>query len=149
MSTTSTTIRKAQYEQISTNSPMTTTFDFLFFSLRCLPHASWGPRKLPERDFARTQDWRQVPDYIALSSNDESERLIRSGQSFFNFKYRMQEFITTNETDTKAAIAYNEEFFFWLFEKYNLETFTLIHYGSWCKRDNFLSFQDLVVASKR
>jgi ubiquinone/menaquinone biosynthesis C-methylase UbiE len=80
--------------------------------------------------------------------NEESESLIRSGNSFYNFTYNMSGCMSISEKDPEAAIAYSEEFIFRLFEKYGLEISQPIHYGSWCKRDNFLSFQDLIIAKK-
>ncbi|QQO57661.1 MAG: class I SAM-dependent methyltransferase [Thiohalocapsa sp. PB-PSB1] len=81
--------------------------------------------------------------------NEESENLVRSGSSSLNFNHKMQGCMTISENDPERAIAYSEEFIFRLFKKYGLQISLPIHYGSWCKRDTFLTYQDLVIAAKR
>ena len=80
--------------------------------------------------------------------NQESEGLIRSGRSTLDFRYKIYDCLTINENVPEAAIAYNEEFAKTLFEKYGLKIIQPIHYGSWCKRDKFLTYQDLLIAIK-
>jgi ubiquinone/menaquinone biosynthesis C-methylase UbiE len=81
--------------------------------------------------------------------NPQSEQLIREGQSTLNFQFTIQPGCkTTTENDPEAAIAYDEEFVISLFDKYGLKINKPIHYGSWCKRDVFLSYQDLIFAVK-
>ena len=81
--------------------------------------------------------------------NPQSEKLIQEGQSTLNFQFTIQPGCkTTTENDPEAAIAYDEELVISLFEKYGLKINKPIHYGSWCKRDNFLSYQDLIYAVK-
>jgi ubiquinone/menaquinone biosynthesis C-methylase UbiE len=80
--------------------------------------------------------------------NDESEILVRSGRSSLNFRYKIEGCLTTNENVPESAIAYNEEFIKELFEKYKLKISQPIYYGSWCKRDSFLSYQDIIIATK-
>jgi len=80
--------------------------------------------------------------------NKDSENLVRSGRSTLNFSYKIQSFMTTNKNDPEVAIAYKEEFVLRLFEKYGLKIAQPIHYGCWCKRDTFLTYQDLIIAKK-
>ncbi|MCP4264137.1 MAG: class I SAM-dependent methyltransferase [Candidatus Brocadiaceae bacterium] len=80
--------------------------------------------------------------------NEESENLIRSGISALDFSYEIQGCKTTDEKAPEAAIAYGEEFVLKLFNKYGLKIPQSIHYGSWCKRDTFLTYQDLIIATK-
>jgi len=80
--------------------------------------------------------------------NEEAAKLIRSGCSTLDFLYELPGCLTTNENDPEAAIAYPEEFVFGLFKKYGLTIDQPIHYGSWCKRDTFLTYQDLIIATK-
>ena len=80
--------------------------------------------------------------------NEESENLIRSGHSTLDFRYNINGYLTINENDPEAAVAYNEEFVIRLFKKYGLQITQPIHYGSWCKRDSFLTYQDLIIATK-
>jgi len=80
--------------------------------------------------------------------NEESENLIHSGLSTIDFQYNIQGCLTNDENNPEGAIAYNEEFALGLFRKYGLEIAQPIHYGSWCKRDTFLTYQDLIIATK-
>jgi len=81
--------------------------------------------------------------------NEESEKLIQSGRSTLDFKYKIEDCLTTNENVPESAIAYNEEFVKLLFKKYGLNIVQPINYGSWCKRDRFISYQDMIIATKR
>ncbi len=81
--------------------------------------------------------------------NEESERLIREGKSTLGFVYDLPGCKTVNEKIPEAAIAYTETDVFSLFEAYGLKIVDPIRYGAWCKRDIFLSYQDLVVAIKK
>lgn len=80
--------------------------------------------------------------------NEESENLVRSGSSTLDFSHKIQGCKTTNKTDPEGAIAYSEEFVLGLFKKYGFKIAQPIHYGSWCNRDTFLTYQDLIIASK-
>jgi ubiquinone/menaquinone biosynthesis C-methylase UbiE len=80
--------------------------------------------------------------------NEESENLVRSGRSTLNFVYKMQDCMTINKNNPEAAIAYREEFVLRLFKKYGLKIVQPINYGSWCGRDAFLTYQDLIIATK-
>jgi ubiquinone/menaquinone biosynthesis C-methylase UbiE len=79
--------------------------------------------------------------------NEESENLVRSGRSTLDFRHKIEDYLTINDKNPEAAVAYNERFVLRLFKKYGLIT-QPIHYGSWCKRDSFLSYQDLIIATK-
>lgn len=80
--------------------------------------------------------------------NEESEDLIRAGRSTVDFRYRINGCLTNNKENPEDAIAYNEKFIGKLFESHGLKINPPIHYGSWCNRGTFLSYQDIVVASK-
>ena len=80
--------------------------------------------------------------------NEESKKLVHSGHSAYDFRYKIEGCLTTNEKDPEEAIAYNEEDVKKFFEKCGLNIIQPIHYGSWCKRDDFLSHQDIIVARK-
>lgn len=80
--------------------------------------------------------------------NEESEKLMNSGQSSFNFKYSLEGCFTTNLKDPEYATAYKEEFLKELFEKHNLKIEKPIRYGSWCNRDTVLSYQDIIIVTK-
>jgi len=80
--------------------------------------------------------------------NDESENLIRRGNSTHDFRHRIEGCLTTNKNNPEVALAYREKFIRNLFEKHGL-IIELVHYGSWCGRNNFLTYQDLIIATKR
>jgi SAM-dependent methyltransferase len=80
--------------------------------------------------------------------NDESVGLIQGGRSTLDFRYNIEGCLTINKNNPESAIAYREDFIVELFAKYRLSVDKPIHYGSWCKRDGFLSYQDILVATK-
>lgn len=80
--------------------------------------------------------------------NDESEDLMKSGRSSMDFRYKIDDCFSSNKKNPEAAIAYRESHIIELFNKYGLSISQPIHYGSWCERNNYLSWQDLIVARK-
>jgi ubiquinone/menaquinone biosynthesis C-methylase UbiE len=80
--------------------------------------------------------------------NAESEDLIRAGRSTWDFRHRIDGCLTVDEINPEAAIAYNEGLVRKLLANCGLRIIAPIHYGSWCQRDAFLSYQDIVVARK-
>jgi ubiquinone/menaquinone biosynthesis C-methylase UbiE len=80
--------------------------------------------------------------------NEDSIKQIRLGHSTLDFRYTVNNCLTINEEEPELAIAYEEEIVVRLFNKYGLKITQPIHYGNWCKRDRFLTYQDLIVATK-
>jgi hypothetical protein len=80
--------------------------------------------------------------------NEEAAHLIQSGKSTQDFKYQLDGCSTTNLEYPEAAIAYREDYIIGIYEKYGLNIAQPINYGNWCERDNFLSYQDIIVATK-
>ncbi len=80
--------------------------------------------------------------------NDESDALIRSGRSSLKFKEPIEGGFTTNRNDPEAAIAYGEADIEEMYRRNGLEIARPIHYGSWCGRKDFLTYQDLIIAAK-
>lgn len=80
--------------------------------------------------------------------NEESENLVRAGNSSLDFSHEIPGCKTTSIDDPEAATAYTEEFILGLFNKYGFKIAQPIHYGSWCKREVFLTYQDLIIATK-
>jgi ubiquinone/menaquinone biosynthesis C-methylase UbiE len=81
--------------------------------------------------------------------NKESLELINAGKSTQDFKYQLEGYTTKDMNTPEAAVAYNEEFIYKIYEKYGLKLTEPIRYGSWCGRKDFLSYQDIVIASKK
>ena len=79
--------------------------------------------------------------------NAESWRLIEQKQLPY-FQHEL-EGAYVHDTDTpETGVAYEEIFVRELYQRYGLRIVEPIHYGSWCERDEFLSYQDIVVATK-
>lgn len=88
--------------------------------------------------------------------NDESIQLINDGKTTFNvgkntfldFKHHGKGYRTIDEHTPEHAVAYDEKFILKLYGKYNLTVMEPIRYGSWCGRKDFLSYQDIIIASR-
>ena len=80
--------------------------------------------------------------------NDESENLIHAGRSNLDFRYKINDCLTIDENEPETAIAYEEEYTRKLFGKWGLSINEPVYYGSWCKRARYLSYQDIIIASK-
>jgi SAM-dependent methyltransferase len=80
--------------------------------------------------------------------NDESLASIERGGLVLNFVHQGEGYRTTNATVPEEAIAYPEPFVRALIEKCALVIEEPIHYGSWCNRPKYLSFQDIIIAEK-
>lgn len=81
--------------------------------------------------------------------NTESIKLIDEKLTTLDLKYNVEGYRTTNKNTPESAVAYDERFIRRLYEKYRLNIAEPIHYGSWCGRENFLSYQDIVIAVKK
>ena len=79
--------------------------------------------------------------------NNESLEFMKAGKSNPNFRYDFGGYRTATDKVVEAAIAYNEDFLLSLYKKYGLST-NSIRYGSWCGRPNFLTHQDIIIATK-
>jgi SAM-dependent methyltransferase len=80
--------------------------------------------------------------------NEESLGLVQAGKSQLDFKYDVGNCLSTDINTPEAAIAYHEGFVKGLFEKNGLVIYPSPYYGSWCGREMFHTYQDLIVAKK-
>ena len=80
--------------------------------------------------------------------NEESERLVKSGKSTLDFKYETEGCLTIDEDKPEEAVAYPVDTVRNYFDQYDLKIETPIHYGSWCSRDSYVAYQDMVIATK-
>lgn len=80
--------------------------------------------------------------------NKESSYLISAKKSTINFAHELGKYCVNNQRTPEAAVGYKEEFVLGIYEKYNLKIMHPVYYGSWCGRQNFLSFQDVIIALK-
>ncbi len=78
--------------------------------------------------------------------NDESLGAIRSGISTINFGHDFGGYRAKDADTPEAAIAYPEDYVRSLYTERGLSIAEPIHYGAWPGRNDFLSYQDVVVA---
>jgi SAM-dependent methyltransferase len=81
--------------------------------------------------------------------NEASLHLMHAGKSRFEFKYDLGGCLSADIDTPEEAIAYEEEVVKNLFDKNGLGITPSIYYGSWCGREKFLTYQDLIVAEKK
>jgi len=79
--------------------------------------------------------------------NDESIRLIGAGRSTLEFKHVFGKYRTETLEKPELAIAFDEDWIRGLYRERGLTIGRLDH-GSWCGRRDYLSYQDLVLATK-
>ena len=82
--------------------------------------------------------------------NDESRRQMQRNKNRLNFKHSLGggACYSINKKVLESAIAYDEIYIREIFEKFKLLIQEPISYGSWAGRDNFLDYQDIIVAKK-
>jgi ubiquinone/menaquinone biosynthesis C-methylase UbiE len=80
--------------------------------------------------------------------NKESSELIKRGGSTLNFRYERANYSFENWQTRESAIAYTEEYILGLYKSKLLNIKTPIYYGSWCGRQNPLTYQDIIIAEK-
>jgi SAM-dependent methyltransferase len=79
--------------------------------------------------------------------NRESRQLISEGKSPLTFQFRRDGCYVNDDLVPEYAVAYSEDDVRLLFHEAGLEVDAL-HYGAWCGRSNFVSYQDIVIARK-
>jgi len=80
--------------------------------------------------------------------NTESLYLINEKKSTLDLKYETGKYRSISSINPEEAICYDESFVFSLYEKYGMKINGPIHYGSWCGRRDFLSYQDIIIGRK-
>lgn len=81
-------------------------------------------------------------------SNDESRSLTKARRSTLLFDYDGGTYSTVNAKEPEHAICFEEEYIRKTFSDRGLRIAGPIHFGSWCGREDFLSYQDIIVAVK-
>lgn len=79
--------------------------------------------------------------------NDESRRLIREGLSALTFQFSRAGCYVNDDLVPEYAVAFAEDDIRELFLEFGL-VIDAVHYGAWCGRSNFVSYQDMVIATK-
>ena len=80
--------------------------------------------------------------------NEESENFISQGKSSQNLIYDINGCITSNLENPEEANGFREEHITRLYRDNNLAITKPINYGSWCGRDIFFDYQDVVIGTK-
>jgi SAM-dependent methyltransferase len=79
--------------------------------------------------------------------NQESLRHIEAGKSSLDFRYVLDRYRVVSREVPEQAIAFDEV---WIRERYSKLGLKVVRldYGSWCARENYLSYQDMLLAVK-
>ncbi|MEA2174098.1 MAG: hypothetical protein QOD00_1690 [Blastocatellia bacterium] len=79
--------------------------------------------------------------------NDESLGLIETKRSTIDFKFDCGGYRIASQENPEGAVAYDEV---WVHELYRSAGLHIkrLDYGSWCGRDRYLSYQDIILALK-
>jgi len=77
--------------------------------------------------------------------NDESRALIEAGRSSLDFKYPLDGCWTKDEDVPETAVAFDEQYIRKLYHDLGF-TVESVRHGSWCGRQEYLSYQDIIVA---
>ncbi len=81
--------------------------------------------------------------------NEESSTLASQSKSTLRFPYGREGCYLENEVAPETAVAYTEKSVREQFISLGLTITEPIHFGNWCGRPAFLSYQDIVVAEKK
>jgi SAM-dependent methyltransferase len=79
--------------------------------------------------------------------NDESRALLSSGGSELAFRSASDGYATTSPEVPERAVAFEESFVTRLYRDAGLQI-ERVEYGSWCGRQRYMSYQDLILATK-
>lgn len=79
--------------------------------------------------------------------NDTSRALIADGRSGLPFLDAQDQVALVDEAVPEEAVAYADDWVFEVLRRHGL-VLTQLHPGSWCGREEHVSFQDLVIAEK-
>jgi ubiquinone/menaquinone biosynthesis C-methylase UbiE len=81
--------------------------------------------------------------------NEESRRLVEAGLSTQQFLWEIDGFYTIDRRTPEKAVAFDERYIWSLFQGNLFELDDAVMYGSWCGRAQYLSYQDIVLATKK
>lgn len=92
------------------------------------------------------KDGRGLVTHFLIS--EESLSLVKKGVSRLEFRDSGKGYWTTSESTPEEAVAYDESELTDLYKKRGLTIVNPVHYGSWCGREKYLSFQDIFIIEK-
>lgn len=93
------------------------------------------------------KDGRCLITYFLL--NKESNQFLNNGKSKIDFKYKFNNYRVIDKDIPEDVIGFNESYIKNLYNSLGLKIKLPIRYGSWCGRPEFLSYQDIIIASKQ
>jgi SAM-dependent methyltransferase len=123
------------------------TFDFVFLTsvfTHMLPEAM--ENYFSEISRVLRRDGRSLITFFLL--NAESVELIDQRKSTLDFKYDFGGYRVIDKDVPESAVAYAEHYVRSLYQKHDMMIIEPIYYGSWCGRQDFLSYQDIIVATR-
>ena len=82
-------------------------------------------------------------------ANEESSEHIEADKSTVPFHCLFENYRTISLDSPEFAVCYDEQFALDMFSKHGLNVTDPIRYGSWCGRNYYTSYQDLIVAVKQ
>ena len=121
------------------------TFDFVFLTsvfTHMLPEAM--ENYFSEISRVLKRDGRCLITFFLLTA--ESVGLVDQRKSTLDFKYAFGKYRVIDEDAPESAIAYAEQYIRSLYQKHDMMIMEPVYYGSWCGRQDFLSYQDIIVA---
>ncbi len=80
--------------------------------------------------------------------NEESESLMQAGKGNIKFPHPVGECRVERMDIIEHAVAYPEPRIEKLYADYGLEIQRPIHYGYWCGREKYTTYQDIIIAKK-
>ncbi len=81
--------------------------------------------------------------------NDESKKSLSSGGSEIAFSYPIEGGLTSDKDVPETVVAFDEHLVRGLLKTAGLDLAPPILYGRWSGRENFVSYQDVIIATKR
>ena len=80
--------------------------------------------------------------------NEESRALMIEKPQILDFRFGTGIYRAIDQAVPEKAISYDEFYIRQLYAKNNIRIEDPVHYGAWCGRSSFLSFQDIIIGVK-
>jgi ubiquinone/menaquinone biosynthesis C-methylase UbiE len=80
--------------------------------------------------------------------NNDSLSLMKTAKSTLSFAHPLPDCFTVDKEIPETAIGFHENFIRNLFIKSGFTSPLSIHFGSWCGRSSYLSYQDIILIKK-
>lgn len=73
---------------------------------------------------------------------------VKEKKSALLFKHKFDNFLSTSKNNPEETVAYDQDYIKTIYSKHKLQIKEPILYGSWSGRKQFLTYQDIIIASK-